>query len=416
MSTLARDSSGHALWAGRRLADLLNEAGVATPAYVYDLSAIFAGAQQLKQAFGERDHLIAYAVKANGAGSIVRTLRAAGTGACLVSGAELRVALGCGIAPHQMVINGVAKADWEIDLAVSEGLYAIQAESLEEIERIAARAHTLGRRARVGLRINPSVEIDSHSHIRTGHDEAKFGIAKADVEEAFARIDQKASLIAVGVSTHVGSMLSTPSGYIESAAVVADIAARRLAGGGHLEYINFGGGFGINDGTKEATPPASFARAAIELAEERGLGQLRLLVEPGRSLVGPYGVLVAGVRQVKEGRERRWLMLDAGMNDLIRPALYGARHRIEPLEHTAGAKLWRVVGPICESSDDFGTHELGEPPAHVVIRDTGAYGFVMASEYNGRALPSEVFVENGKVIHTSPSPGIDAWVERRLLA
>lgn len=416
MSTLARDSSGHALWGGKRLADLLDEAGVGTPAYLYDLTAISAGARQLKQAFGDREHLIAYAVKANGAGSIVRTLKEAGTGACLVSGAELKVALGCGITPDQMVINGVAKGDWEIDLAISHGLYAIQAESLEELERIAARARALGRHARVGLRINPNVVIDSHSHISTGHDEAKFGIPKADADAAFARIDQDPSLVAVGVSTHVGSMLSTPSGYLESATVVAELAARRLAAGGSLEYINFGGGFGINDGTKEATPPSSFARAAIELAKEHGLERLRLVVEPGRSLVGPYGVLVASVRQVKEGLERRWLMVDAGMNDLLRPALYGARHRIEPLERPAGAKAWRVVGPICESSDDFGTHELGDPPDHVVIRDTGAYGFAMASEYNGRALPSEIFVESGKVTHTSPSPGIDAWVGRRLLA
>ncbi|HEU5073987.1 MAG TPA: diaminopimelate decarboxylase, partial [Polyangiaceae bacterium] len=385
-------------------------------AYVYDLDGIERAARELKQAFGSRRHLIAFAMKANGAGSILRTLREAGTGVCLVSGGELKVALGAGMLPNRMVINGVAKADWEIDLAISQGLFAIQAESLEELERIAERARTLGRRARVGLRINPGVKIESHSHIATGHDAAKFGIPRADVSAAFARIDASEWLLAVGVSTHVGSMLSTPKAYLESASAVCDIAGQRLRSGASLEYMNFGGGFGIDYGPQGADAPSQFAKAAITLAAEHGLDALELVVEPGRSLVGPYGVLVASVRQGKEGAARRWLMIDAGMNDLLRPALYGAFHRIEPLERAPDGKEWRVVGPICESSDDFGTHPLGELPERVVVRDTGAYGFVMASEYNGRALASEVFTKNGTVVHTSPSPGVDFWVERRLKA
>jgi diaminopimelate decarboxylase len=355
-------------------------------------------------------------VKANAAGSILKTLRGAGTGACLVSGGELKLALALGIPPGRMVINGVAKADWEIDLAISEGLFAIQVESLEELERIDARAQALGKVARVGLRINPGVEIESHSKIATGHDAAKFGVPRADVGAAFERIDRTSALLAVGVSTHVGSMLPNPNAYLESAAAVCEIARQRLAAGHTLEYVNFGGGFGIDYGIEASEAPARFAEAAITLAREHGLEALELVVEPGRSLVGPYGVLVASVRQSKEGRQRRWLSIDAGMNDLIRPAMYGAFHRIEPLERAPGAKEWRVVGPICESSDDFGTHPLGDPPERVVIRDTGAYGFSMASEYNGRALASEVFAKSGMVVNTSASPGPDFWVERRLKA
>jgi len=416
MTTFARDQEGQATLGGTRLSTLLEQARVPTPAYVYDLSGIERAATELKRAFGTRRHLIAYAMKANGAGSILRTLRDAGTGVCLVSGGEMKVALGAGMLPNRMVISGVAKGDWEIDLAISQGLYAIQVESLEELARIDARARAAGRPARVGLRINPSVQIDSHSHIATGHDAAKFGIPRADVSSAFERIDASEWLVSVGVSAHVGSQLPTPKAYLESASAVCEIARQRLQSGGTLEYMNFGGGFGIDYGPTAAEAPASFAEAAVRLAADHGLDALELVVEPGRSLVGPYGVLVASVRQTKEGAARRWMMIDAGMNDLIRPALYGAVHRIEPLERLPGAKEWRVVGPICESSDDFGTHAIGEAPERVVLRDAGAYGFVMASEYNGRALASEVFSKNGAVIHTSPSPGVDFWVERRLKA
>jgi len=181
--------------------------------------------------------------------------------------------------------------------------------------------------------------------------------------------------------------------------------------------VSFGGGFGIDYGDKPVREPGDFVREALALLGAEGLASLELVVEPGRSLVGPFGVLVATVVQSKRSGERRWVMIDAGMNDLIRPALYGAKHRIEPLERAPAAPESRVVGPVCESSDDFGAHPLGtEQPTRVVIRDAGAYGFVMASEYNGRPLPAEVFVASGAVKSVSASPGRDAWVRRRLEA
>ncbi len=417
MTTFGRDSEGYATFGGVRLSELLSQASVGTPAYFYDLDGISAAALALKGALEERDHLIAYAVKANSAGSIVRTLGALGIGACLVSGGELLVASGAGISPGHMVMNGVAKSDAELDLAISRGLLGIQAESLEELDRIAARAAAQGRRARVALRINPGVEIDSHSHIATGHDAAKFGIPRRDAGLAFERIDRHAeSLNCVGISTHVGSMLSAPDAYVKSARTVCELAQSRLSDGGSLEYINFGGGFGVDYGSGQTAPLAEFARAALRLAEQCGLEGLKLVVEPGRSLVAPHGVLVSRVVQSKQGRERRWLMIDAGMNDLLRPALYGALHRIEPLDRAPAGTEWRVVGPICESSDDFGTHRIGDVPGAVAIRDVGAYGFCMASEYNGRPMPAEVFVQGGRVQHVSDSPGRQAWVERRLNA
>ena len=412
-----RNEAGRATLAGRPLSELLGEAGVATPAYFYDLDAVERAAAALSSAFGGARHLVAYALKANTAGSIVRAAARGGAGADVVSGAELEVALACGIPAHKIVMSGVAKATAEIDTAIGRQVLALQCESVEELLRIAARARTLGRRARVTLRVNPNVEIDSHAHISTGHDAAKFGIARRDLPRAFEAVDDNAEhLVLVGISTHVGSMLTATSPYVDAARAVCAVARDRRQKNSELEYVSFGGGFGIDYGDKEPPPPPAFAKAALEQLRAEGLGDLMLVVEPGRSMVGPYGVLVAGVVQSKVSGERRWLMIDAGMNDLVRPALYGARHRIESLDAPPSGAPYRVVGPVCESSDDFGEHVTGELPERVVIRDAGAYGFAMASEYNGRPLPSEVFVQGGRVAHVSRSPGADAWIQSRLRA
>lgn len=417
MPGFARDADGAAVFAGARLRDLLALAGVPTPLYVYDLGAIRATARDLVAALPS-PHLVAYAVKANSAGTILRALAAEGVGADVVSGAELELALSCGVAPERIVMSGVGKSDAELDLAIGSTIRAIQVESVEEIARVAARARAVGQRARIALRINPNVLIDSHAHVATGHDAAKFGIPLPDLGRAWQIADEAPdALRVVGISSHVGSMLDSTDPYVDAGKIVCEIARARIASGQSLSYVDFGGGFGIDYGGKPAPPPSAFAEAALALLKHWGLGDLGLIVEPGRSLVGPYGVLVATVTQTKVSGERRWLMIDAGMNDLIRPALYGALHRIESLSRPPSGALWRVVGPVCESSDDFGAHALGDDaPAHVVIRDAGAYGFTMASEYNGRALPTEVFAENGQIVSVSRSPGPSAWLRRRLEA
>jgi diaminopimelate decarboxylase len=416
MSGFERDASGRALLAGRPILELCAEAGVTTPAYVYDVGAVRGALRDLRAAFGSQPGLIAYAVKANTAGSIVRAVAEEGGGADVVSDGELEVALACGIPPDRIVMSGVAKTDAEIDRAIAASILAIQLESVEEIARVAARARALGRCARVALRVNPAVEIDSHAHVATGHDEAKFGIVQNDIPGAWERIDAEGeALAAVGVSTHVGSMLATPEPYLESARVVLQVARARRAAGGKLEYVDFGGGFAVDYGPGPVTPPAEMTRAALRLLANEGFADLALLVEPGRALVAPYGVLVASVVQQKRSGVRQWCMIDAGMNDLVRPALYGAHHRIEPADRLVGGPDWHVVGPVCESADDFGFHPLGEPlPAAVVIRDAGAYGFTMASEYNGRPLPAELFCEDGRVVSVRVSPGVEAWVKSRL--
>lgn len=414
-----RNSEGVATLGGRPLPELLRESGATTPAYFYDLSGIRARATRLEQAFGRAPHLTAYAIKANSAGSIVKTLLAAGTGVDAVSGGELELARRLGVPARNMVLSGVAKLEREIDQALQTDILAIQAESPGELLRIEARARALGRVARVALRINPSVTIDSHAHVSTGHDKAKFGILRRDLGTAFETLRSSEHLQLVGVSTHVGSMLKAPAPYLESAAVVCDVARDALGNGHQLEYVNFGGGYGIDYGPGALPEPAEYVSAALRFLAEQGLAQLKLVIEPGRSLVGSFGVLVARVVQSKETGlrpedQRRWLMIDAGMNDLMRPALYQAVHRIEPISALPGRTLHRVVGPVCESTDDFGEFGFDAAPELVVIRDAGAYGFTMASEYNGRALPAEVFVDEGRVVHVSPSPGVEAWIARRL--
>ncbi len=419
---LTRNEKGLFL-GGVLLDELFGSGRVRTPAYVYDLDAIEAEARSLLSGFGDTPHLVAYAVKANTAGPVVRTLASAGCGAEVVSGAELEVALGAGIGPDKILYSGVGKRSEELDLAISaggRGILAIQMESVSEIARVAARAREAGRRARISIRVNPGVEADTHAHVATGHDEAKFGIARGDLAAAYEAIERAGNLDLLGLGSHVGSQLTQTSEYLEAARILMPIVERARARFPSIELIDFGGGFGIDYGEGCPVRPADFAREAAALLAQSPLADLRLVVEPGRSLVAAHGVLCAEVISSKrshfEGGERRWVMIDAGMNDLVRPAMYAARHRIEPMGQlpSKDALMWRVVGPVCESSDDFGEHPFDELPTRVVIRDAGAYGFVMASEYNGRPLPAEIFLREGRVVAVSESPGTQAWIARRL--
>jgi diaminopimelate decarboxylase len=388
-------------------------------------------ARAMQAAFEGRPHLVAYALKANAAGAVVRALVAEGCGADIVSGAELRVALACGVSPDRIVYNGVAKTDDEIDLAIATGpagIGALVLESVEEIARVEARARAAGRTARVGVRLNPSLDLEgaTHAKIATGHDRAKFGVPRDDAARALEIVEASPHLRLVGVTGHVGSHFKSTAPYVDSArAVFGIVKALRASGGGRaLQFVDTGGGFAVDytgeaGVTSPALPaPSDFVRAVRAVQSEHGLDDLALYVEPGRCLVAAFGVLVARVVQTKVTRAGRWLMIDAGMNDLIRPALYQARHRIVPLEGTAASTTpWRVVGPVCESSDDFGEHPLpAEAPAHVAVLDAGAYGYVMASVYNGRQLPAEVFVRDGRVVGRTERATIESWAEARAKA
>lgn len=427
----SRDDQGFASLGGVRLSSLFETPArfgappdLTTPAYVYDLDAMAAEADELDAGFGGAPHLVAYAVKANSAGPIVRTLAARGLGAEVVSGGELRLALACGIPADRILMSGVGKIPRDIDLAIGagdRGILAIQLESVEEIAAVAGRARALGRRARVCVRVNPSIEADTHAHIATGHDEAKFGVALVDLPAAWDAIEREPALALTGVSAHIGSQLTRTDEYLAAARALLGLAgerARRPLGARPLSFVDFGGGFGIDYGEGCDVRPADFARAAARLVAESPLAGTMITVEPGRSLVAAHGVLCATTVLAKVSRSepaRRWLLVDAGMNDLLRPALYAAHHRIEPLEPAPPGRpaAYRVAGPVCESSDDFGEHPFTAPPARVAIRDSGAYGYTMASEYNGRPLPAEVFLSGGRAaaVHVPRRP--EAWAEER---
>jgi diaminopimelate decarboxylase len=422
--SLNRDACGTLHLGGADLSEVLLDAG--SPTYVYDLDAMAAEARSLDAAFEGVPHLIAYAVKANTAGAVVRTLAAAGCGADIVSRAELRVAMASGVDPDRIVFSGVAKEDVEIDEAITagaRGVAAIQLESVEEVARVAARAKALGRKARVGVRINPGIDLEgaTHAHIATGHDTAKFGVAVADVSRAVDLIESLPELVLAGLGCHAGSQFTTLEPYLAAARVVFDLV-RDFRSVGRLRalvFVDSGGGFGVDYGGGCPVAPADFVRASRAEQRARNLSDLELTIEPGRSLVALHGVLLARVIQSKIASTRRWLMIDAGMNDLLRPALYGAYHPIVAVNQPPGEPLvsWRVVGPVCESSDDFGAHELScDAPSAVAILGAGAYGYTMASVYNGRQLPAEVFVRAGRAVGRTARRGVEAWVEERTRA
>ncbi|MFO0678656.1 MAG: hypothetical protein U0169_19145 [Polyangiaceae bacterium] len=275
-------------------------------------------------------------------------------------------------------------------------------------------------------RIKPGIDVattGTHANITTGHDEAKFGISEADLPDALAALAHHPSLALVGITVHTGSQVTRVDPYLASADVAFDVVhhlppAHRAT----VRYVDTGGGFGIDYGEGCPVGPADFVRAVRKLKRERGLSELELRVEPGRSLVAAYGTLVARVIQTKRSVDpdapsgaRRWLMIDAGMNDLMRPALYQARHRVVPVAFAPCTTPMRVVGPVCESSDDFGEHVLpAEPSGLVALLDAGAYGYSMASRYNGRELPAEVFVRDGAIVAVAAPEPEDTWARSRL--
>ncbi|HEY4014765.1 MAG TPA: diaminopimelate decarboxylase [Polyangiaceae bacterium] len=421
---------GLSSFGGVDLASIASECG--TPAYVYDLDGMTRTARELRAAFDGVPHVIAYAVKANAAGGVVRALAKEGCGADVVSEAELLVATGCGIEPASIVFSGVAKQDGEIDRAIALGIRAIQMESVEEITRVEARARAAGRKARVSFRVNPSVDLAgvTHANIATGHDAAKFGIRREDLPQAVRLAEASRHLELVGMATHVGSQFTSVDPYLDGAMVLCDaVRGLRDEGGlASLAFLDTGGGFGVDYTRAARSPaasepppsPADFVRAVRAEMRARRLDDLVHVIEPGRSLVAPHGALLARVVQPKVTAAARWLMIDAGMNDLMRPALYQAHHAIVPVGGHASRESWvpwRVVGPVCESSDDFGEHLLpSEPAAIVAILDAGAYGYTMANRYNGRQLPPEVFLSGGRVVARTARTAMDRWVEERVAA
>lgn len=370
---------------------------VGTPCHVYSAALLTERFTRLDRALSAVPHRIHYALKANSTLAIVRHLRQLGAAADVNSAGELEVALRAGFAPDEIVVTGVGKTEAELERAVMLGVAAINAESFGEVHRIAAVAGRVGREARIAVRINPDVEAGGHRHISTGSNATKFGVS---LEEARAMIHEVARLPGlriVGLHVHVGSQItSTPEPVARAAAIVAKLARDLMAEGIALEHIDLGGGLGIPYQVgQQVVSPEAYAAAVLPVVQHT---TPTVLFEPGRWIVGPCGVLLTQVVDIKDRPGGgRFVIVDAGMTDLLRPALYEAWHEIEPVVPRMGAIApVDIVGPVCETTD---TLAAARPLAPVqvadllAVRDTGAYGAVMASNYNRRPTAAEVMVD-----------------------
>jgi diaminopimelate decarboxylase len=381
---------------GVSLSELAGRHG--TPLYVYSRAAIEAAFAAYERAFAAVPHRLCYAVKANGNGHILRLLAGLGAGADVVSGGELLAARRAGFAAERIVFAGVGKSETEIALGLEEGIGEINAESEAEIERIGLAASRLGREASVSLRVNPDIDPRSHPYISTGLRQAKFGVDVALALGILRRARARGDVRIAGLQCHIGSQITDLGPLRASARALAGLSRQLLDEGFALRTVDIGGGLGL--GYDGSVVPGPEALAEVVLPELRGL-PLTLLLEPGRTLVGAAGVLLTRVLYVKEGVERRFVVTDAGMNDLLRPALYGAFHRVEPVR-SRGREVRRfdVVGPVCETSDFLARErdlESPEPGDLLAVRDAGAYGFSMSSNYNMRPRAAEALVEAGGV-------------------
>lgn len=371
---------------------------VGTPVYIYSARAIREAYRAIDEAFAAYPHAIHYALKANSTLAIVRLLRSIGSKVDANSGGEIQVAQRAGYGPGDIVFTGVGKTRDELEHAIAAGIGTINAESAGELDRIAALATAQGREARVALRVNPDIDAGSHPNISTGLRINKFGVPLQEARAIYRERRGRQGLRFVGVHVHIGSQITTAEPLRRAARTLATLALELRDEGFELEHLDVGGGLGIAYEGRPIAGPADYAAAVIPELQRSGLP---VLLEPGRSVVGPAGALVARVVDTKRYADgRRFAVLDAGMGELIRPALYGSYHRIVPVHPRAGAEVsYDVVGPICESSDVF-ARERPLPPLEVqdlvAILDAGAYGSVMASNYNRHLLPPEVLVDGGQ--------------------
>ena len=377
------------------VADLVARWG--TPLYAYSRTAIRERFRELETALGDLPHLIAYSVKANGNLAVLRTLAEQGAGADIVSGGELHRARLAGIPANRIVFSGVGKTVPELAAAIDAGIYGFNVESEGELHSLSDLAQAAGVRAPVALRVNPNIETPTpHAYTRTGHSATKFGIPFERAPELYRRARDLPGIVVRGVDMHIGSQILDVDPYRSALRQAIALVDELRAQGHELEYLDIGGGFGIPYSGEEGIAAETLAGAVVPAVRRTGL---RLITEPGRYIVGPTGVLLTRVLYVKEGGGKRFVITDAGMNDLLRPSHYAGYHAVEPVESMGRRRATvDVVGPICETGDFLALDreiELPEPGELLALRTVGAYGFSMSSTYNQRPRPAEVIVEGG---------------------
>jgi diaminopimelate decarboxylase len=399
---------------GVPLADLAARFG--TPLYAYSADMIAARYREVTDAFSGYPHALHYALKANSTLGIARLLRSLGAGADANSGGEIEVALRAGFTPGEIVFTGVGKSDAELGRAIELGLRSINAESEGEIERIDAIASARGTRARVAVRVNPDIDARSHPHISTGRRNNKFGMAIEDAREMCLRMRDRQGVRIVGLHSHVGSQITHLEPLQHAAETLATLACELRRAGIQIEHLDIGGGLGIPYEGQTVPSASEYAAAVLPMVRKTGLA---LILEPGRFLVGQAGILITRVVDIKpQAGGKLFVIVDAGMTELMRPMLYGAFHRIEPvLASTAPEALVDFVGPVCETTDTLGKdRRLPEPAVGdlMVVFDAGAYGSVMASNYNRRPMPAEVLIQNGQAALLRRRQNIDDLVALEL--
>ncbi|MCR4297069.1 MAG: diaminopimelate decarboxylase, partial [Elusimicrobia bacterium] len=379
----------------KRLASLARRYG--TPLYVYDAAVVRDRYRALRRAF-TRPALVCYALKANSSRALSAVLALEGAGADIVSGGELRRALRAGFRPSRIVFSGVGKTEEELAAGLRAGVKAFNVESAEELDALARVAGRLKKRAPVSIRLNPDIHARTHPHITTGRAENKFGVETAEALALYRRASRDARLRVAGVQCHIGSQIISLAPYRRAAAAVAALSAYLKGRGIRLDFADLGGGLGIS--YKDETPLDP--RALVKTLEGAFSGQpeLELLVEPGRYLVADAGLLLTKVLYRKVTSKRRFVIVDAAMTDLPRPALYDAWHPVEVVAPRKGKKTMAdVVGPVCESGD-FLARQRPLPPLErgdlLAVLKAGAYGFAMSSQYNSRPRAAEVLVDGGK--------------------
>jgi diaminopimelate decarboxylase len=388
---------------------------VGTPFYCYSTATLTRHYQVFAGAFADVDAMVCFAMKANSNQAVIATLAKLGAGADVVSGGELKRARAAGIPANKIMFSGIGKTADELALAVDEGIFCVNVESEPELELLSSIASAKGRTAHVSVRVNPDVDAKTHHKIATGKSENKFGIPISRAREVYAHAAKLPGIHAAGVDMHIGSQITDLDPFGDAFALLADFVKTLRADGHSITHVDLGGGLGIPYREDNEPPPLPEAYAAVVKRATRDLG-CKLVFEPGRLLVGNAGILVTRVLFVKHGEAKTFVIVDAAMNDLIRPTLYDAHHEIKPVAApAASARHIRadIVGPVCESGD-FLAHDRdlpeAQPGALLAVMSAGAYGAVQAGTYNTRPLVPEVLVNGADWAVIRPRLDVDQLI------
>lgn len=367
-----------------------------TPCYVYSRAALTAAFEDYRAALAGRDAMLCYAVKANSNLAILNLFARLGAGFDIVSGGELARVMAAGGDPAKVVFSGVGKTRTEMGVALRAGIHCFNVESASELEMLNAVAGELGLTAPVSLRVNPDVDPKTHPYIATGLKHSKFGVPFGDALPLYRRAQALPHLAVRGIDCHIGSQLVDPAPAAEAARKLLDLADRLAAEGMPLSHLDFGGGMGIRYRDEKLSGASAYLAPTLALLDGR---KEKLVFEPGRSLVGDAGILLTRVEVLKPGRDKNFAIVDAAMNDLLRPALYDAWHDILPVRRSQDAEqIYEVVGPVCESGDFLGHgRRLALQESDLLaVMSAGAYGMAMSSNYNSRPRAAEVMIDGGK--------------------